>query len=115
ETCMTDSFSDIFFAGNRERLQSDTRAQLIVLSAHGVLQRSADTTFPFRQDSNFWYLTGIEEPDFLLVMTPDLTFLIAPRRDDHRDQGDGAIDKQQLRERSGIDMLYEHHEGWTKL
>ncbi len=112
---MTDYFTDSFFTGNRERLLSDTHAKLIVISANGLLQRSADTTFPFRQDSNFWYLTGVEEPDFLLVMTPEETFLIAPKRDDHRDQWDGAIDKSGIKDRSGIDRLYEHHEGWSKL
>lgn len=31
--------------------------------------RSNDTTYPFRQDSYFWYLTGFNEPDSVLVLT----------------------------------------------
>lgn len=112
---MTDIFTADFFSGNRERLQIHSKAKLIVLAANGLLQRSADTTFPFRQESNFWYLTGLSEPDFLLVMSEDVTFLIAPKRDDHRDQWDGALDKQAIRTTSGISDVFEHHEGWTKL
>ncbi|MEP4486370.1 MAG: Xaa-Pro aminopeptidase [Halioglobus sp.] len=32
--------------------------------------RSRDTGFPFRQDSDFYYLTGFEEPDAVLVLVP---------------------------------------------
>lgn len=112
---MTDIFTADFFTGNRERLQANTEAKLIVIAANGLLQRSADTTFPFRQESNFWYLTGLDEPDFVLVLSEDATFLIAPKRDDHRDLWDGAIDKRVIRSGSGIGEIYEHHEGWTRL
>ncbi|WP_111741967.1 Xaa-Pro aminopeptidase [Leminorella richardii] len=30
--------------------------------------RSADTEYPFRQDSDFWYLTGFNEPEAVLVL-----------------------------------------------
>lgn len=108
-------FTTEFFTGNRQRLQAELDAQLIVLSANGVLQRSADTTFPFRQDSNFWYLTGVEEPDFVLVIDGADAFFIAPRRDAHRDQWDGTIDKRAIKALSGITDIVEHHEGWNRL
>lgn len=112
---MTDLFTTDFFAGNRTRLQEELRSNLVVLTANGLVQRSADTTFPFRQDSNFWYLTGVNEPDYVLVMNGESTFLIEPKRGEHRDQWDGAVDKKALRERSGIAEILEHHAGWTRL
>ena len=33
-------------------------------------RRNRDTEFPFRQDSDFLYLTGFDEPDALLVLAP---------------------------------------------
>ena len=33
-------------------------------------QRSRDTEFPFRQDSDFYYLSGFEEPEAVLVLLP---------------------------------------------
>lgn len=112
---MTDIFSSDFFSGNRDKLQAELDSNLIVLSANGLMQRSADTTFAFRQDSNFWYLTGVDEPDFVLVLNGTGTFLIAPKRDSHRDQWDGAINKKAMREISGIDEIVEHHDGWNQL
>lgn len=32
--------------------------------------RSRDTYFRFRQDSDFWYLSGFDEPDALIVLVP---------------------------------------------
>lgn len=112
---MKEIFTAEFFTGNRLKLQQQLNSQLIVLTANGLLQRSADTTFPFRQDSNFWYLTGIREPDYLLVINGDSTFLIEPKRWEHRDQWDGKIDKKALRFISGIDEIEEFHAGWTRL
>lgn len=44
-----------------------------------------DYEYAFRQESNFWYLTGVDEPDFLFML--DLydgqSYLFIPRRDSH--------------------------------
>jgi len=112
---MTDYFTSNFFLCNRQKLLHNTQSSLIVLTANGLLQRSADTTYPFRQDSNFWYFTGIEEPDYVLVMGEQVTFLIAPKRAEHRDLWDGSVDKKALKHISGIMQIEEHHEGWVKL
>lgn len=108
-------FVSEFFSGNRQRLIEASKAELVIIAANGLLQRSADTTYPFRQDSNFWYLTGIEEPDFILVLMSDHAFLIAPPRPEHRDMWDGALDEKGMKELSGIKDIYEQHEGWNKL
>lgn len=45
--------------------------------------RSADTEFPFRQDSDFWYLTGFDHPDAIAVLStlkePEFTLFVQPR------------------------------------
>lgn len=44
-----------------------------------------DYEYAFRQESNFWYLTGVDEPDFLFML--DLydgqSYLFIPKRDSH--------------------------------
>ncbi len=43
----------------------------IALIASGqVSQRNNDVNYPYRQDSDFYYLTGFEEPDALAVFVP---------------------------------------------
>jgi Xaa-Pro aminopeptidase len=39
-----------------------------VILSNEILYKNADTEFTFRQDSNFWYLTGIDEPDSALFI-----------------------------------------------
>lgn len=41
---------------------------LLVLFGGEVLARNADTEYAFRQQSDFWYFTGINEPDAVYVL-----------------------------------------------
>jgi Xaa-Pro aminopeptidase len=112
---MNDIFGSEFFSGNRARLRElFTGTAPIVITAHGQLQRSGDTTFPFRQDSNFWYLTGIDEPDIILVIDKAKEYLIIPVREDKRALFDGAISIESLARRSGISTILDTKEGWKQ-
>ena len=41
---------------------------ILVLPAATERIRSRDTHYPYRQDSDFWYLSGFPEPDAVLVL-----------------------------------------------
>ncbi|WP_261842569.1 Xaa-Pro aminopeptidase [Aliamphritea ceti] len=57
------------FAERRQRLLSSLPAGSIALIPAATMQpRNSDVEFPFRQDSDFYYLTGFDEPDALLVL-----------------------------------------------
>src|SRR3990167_13148 len=112
---MQSYFSKEFFEGNRRRLKTLFIGKApIVITANGRLQRSGDTTFPFRQDSNFWYLTGINEPDFILVMDKDKEYLIAPKRSEAQGVMEGLLDLKPLNKISGLDIL-DNEIGWKQL
>src|SRR3954469_7935066 len=94
---MNEGFTSDFFAGNRERLrQLFTGTAPIVVTANGLLQRGGDSTYPFQQDANFWYLTGIDEPDIVLVIDKSKEYLIVPARGATRVAFDGSIDADDL-------------------
>lgn len=113
---MTSHFTSEFFAGNRTKLRTLFSGDApIVITANGTLQRSADTTYPFRQDSNFWYLTGINEPDVILVIDKDKEYLIVPARSASREAFDGQINHTELSAISGIQEIYDDKVGWQKL
>lgn len=113
---MESRFTSEFFAGNRRRLRElFTGTAPIVLSANGLMQRGSDSTFAFSQDASFWYLTGIDAPDILLVMERDKEYLIVPGRSASREAFDGAIDVEDLQHRSGIQTIYGSDEGWGQL
>ncbi len=113
---MGDYFTSDFFAGNRERLRKlFTGKAPIVLTAAGLLQRGSDNTYPFHQDSSFWYLTGIDKPDIILVMDKDKEYLILPQRTEVAEIFDGALEQEELRAVSGIAEMYDAKQGWKKL
>ena len=41
---------------------------VLILGGEVEKARNNDVNFEFRQDSVFWYLSGLEEPDALMVM-----------------------------------------------
>lgn len=118
-TSIKNTFPAAFFAANRSRLrevvQTDGHDVPIVVSANGLLQRNGDNTFQFAQDSNFWYLTGIELPDILLVIEETGEYLIVPGRGTSREAFDGAIDVVALTGRSGIANVLDEAAGWQRL
>ncbi len=59
------------FAHRRQQIVSQMHKKgpgLAIIPTSGELIRNRDTHHPFRFDSNFWYLTGFEEPDAVLVL-----------------------------------------------
>ncbi len=109
-------FDSSFFSGNRERLrQLFTGTAPIVITAHGQLQKSTDEAYPFHQERNFWYLTGIDVPDAVLVMDKGKEYLIVPEREAAREAFDGRIDHAALSRISGIQDVYADKDGWKQL
>ncbi|HEY5667558.1 MAG TPA: Xaa-Pro aminopeptidase [Candidatus Saccharimonadales bacterium] len=109
-------FDASFFAANRERLrQLFTGTAPIVITANGLLQQASDEPYPFHQDRNFWYLTGIDEPGIILVMDKGKEYLIVPPREIVREQFDGEVDFQAMSRISGIQTVLYEKEGWKQL
>ena len=42
---------------------------VVIVSTNREQKRNSDVCYPFRPDSNFWYLTGFEEPDAIAVFS----------------------------------------------
>jgi Xaa-Pro aminopeptidase len=66
---------------------------ILVLPAAPERIRSRDTHYPYRQDSDFLYLTGFQEPEAVLVLVPSRThgeaLLFCRERDPDREGWDG--------------------------
>jgi Xaa-Pro aminopeptidase len=113
---MEPHFSSKFFASNRHKLvELSATDGPIIMTANGLIQRGGDTTFAFDQDASFWYLTGISEPDIVLVIDNGHEYLIVPSRSASREAFDGAVNLRQLSSSSGIKDIYTYNEGWHKL
>ena len=109
-------FKASFFSQNREKLLSKLpEGAVVVLAAHSLMQRSRDTAYPFRQESNFWYLTGIQEPGCVLFLSRKESFVVAPQRSITHEIFDGAISPSELQAISGLDEIYPSRSGWRHL
>jgi Xaa-Pro aminopeptidase len=104
-----------FFIKNRKKIRSLAKSELLILSANGAMQRNSDVTFPFRQDSNFWYASGVEEPDVLLVMAGEEEYFITPSRSHVQEIMDEPVDVKKMKKVSGIDQILDHKRGWERL
>ncbi len=113
---MNVTFGVEFFAANRNRLRDlFTGTAPIVLTANGLMQRGGDSTYAFAQDASFWYLTGLDEPDLVLVIDRDKEYIIVPERTANREAFDGAITPEMITRVSGIQTVYGDKEGWEQL
>lgn len=75
-----------FFAGNRARLLQAMKAMgpgtLAVIKSMPVQPRNGDGDHEYRQDSDFYYLTGVEEENSVALLDGDTgkyTLLVQPR------------------------------------
>lgn len=113
---MRSLFTPDFFTRNRDKLRATLASDIpVVITGNGVMQRSGDEPSPFYQDSNFWYLTGLNGPDLTLVMTTQESYVIVPSRSSVREAFDGAHDIPAYAGRSGIMAFLNEADGWRRL
>ena len=58
------------FAARRARLLEALGGAAAVIPAAPLAVHHADCEWPFRQNSDFWYLTGFDEPDAVALLLP---------------------------------------------
>lgn len=60
------------FINNRKNLFKHLKPNsLVVLNANDIMPQNADGTMPFRQNSDLFYLSGIDQEETILVLYPD--------------------------------------------
>jgi len=110
------AFNQDFFKNNRKRLKQLLNSDdPVIVTGNGLIQRGADSSYPFVQDANFWYLTGIPDPDITLVIDGDREFIIVPIRGGSRVTFDGQIDQLLLKSKSGITDIVNEVNGWKRI
>ena len=99
------------FRARRERLLADVGGGVVVVASNAELTRSRDTEVPYRTNTDLYYLTGVEEPEALAVLTPHdpehrFTLFVRPR-DAERERWNGPrIGVEGAKERFGADAVY---------
>ena len=55
------------FEERREIFLEKLNGKAAIIPSSSLVRHHADCEYPFRQDSNFWYLTGFDEPDSIAL------------------------------------------------
>lgn len=84
------------YARRRRQLMSMVgEGALVILRSATARVRNSDVLYPFRQDSDFLYLSGFREPDAMLVLLPEgkggKSILFCRERDPAKEMWDGAM------------------------
>jgi Xaa-Pro aminopeptidase len=87
----------------------------IVISANGNVQRNGDIVQPYRQDSSFWYLTGIEIPGCLLVIDGDEEYIVANKPSKIQAFFEGDFEVRKYSDISGINDFEFDEDGEERL
>lgn len=65
-------FSQEFYSANRQKLkQQIDDNSLVLMQSADVMVKAGDATFVHKQDTNFYYYTGISYPDCSLLIVPN--------------------------------------------
>lgn len=106
-----------FHSLNRQKLIQATKGGLVVLSAYCAMQSSGDLSSKFVQESNFWYLTGINEPDWWLIIdgSRNKSWLVKPNISESHQIFDGSLPSAVASKIGGIDNVINQNEAMDML
>lgn len=102
------------FVTNRERLRRELRPNsLVILHANDILPTNADGTMAFRQNSDLFFLSGVDQEETILVLFPDAPdekhreMLFVRETNDLIKVWEGAkLTKEQATEVAGIEEVH---------
>ncbi|MGA0938339.1 MAG: aminopeptidase P N-terminal domain-containing protein, partial [Litorivicinaceae bacterium] len=102
-------FSLHVYQERRQRLKAlMPEKSLAIVAAAAEVIRNRDAEYPFRQSSDFWYLTGFTEPDAVLVIgpgQPDRLF-VRPKHPEQEVWTGRRMGPDHVKHRLGIDQGY---------
>lgn len=100
-----------FFISNRAKLTSELAVGVIVVGAYQAMQLTGDEAQPFRQEANFWYLTGIDRPDWQLIIDESgKSWLVMPKMSETTRIFIGGLSAESAQKISGVDAVISSSE-----
>lgn len=98
----------VFRSRIRKVQNSLQESEVLLLFAAPQRIRNRDVEYKFRQDSDYYYLTGIEEEDGILVLRRDYSAHFALPKDKEREIWTGIrLGKEEIRNRLQLDESFD--------
>ena len=106
-----------FFVRNRDHLRGLLKSNsMVILHANDIYPTNADGTLPFKQNSDLFYLTGVEQEETTLLLVPDAVdpkereVLFVKETNEHIAIWEGEkLTKEQARAATGIERVEWSH------
>src|SRR3954464_1814669 len=101
------------FISNRKRLVEELKDNsIVVINANDVMPTNSDGTLRFRQNSDLFYLTGVDQEETILAICPDFPdkkyreVLFLRETNEHIATWEGhKLTKEEARELTGIETV----------
>lgn len=106
-----------FHRQNQLQLATALKGGVAVLTAYTAMQRSNDSAFMFEQEANFWWLSGVEYPDWWIIIDGlrHKSWLVAPHISASHQIFDGSLSEQEAMQVSGVDGVLNYDEASAML
>ncbi len=100
-----------FARRRRQLMKINGEGSVTIIPSAATKRRNGDVDYPYRQDSDFYYLSGFSEPESVLVLVPGRdrgeSVMFCRERDPDREIWDGPMaGLEGVREHYGMDDAY---------
>lgn len=107
--------NEIHYELRRQKLLSSLEEGIVILSSASPQTRSSDTQYPYRQNSDFYYMCGFGEDNALLVLvkTKEITksiLFVEPYNEEHALWNGSRLGVERAKERFCVDEVHDIHE-----
>ena len=111
------SLDATFFTRNREAAIEKLKGSLLVVAGYTGMQQTNDMESRFVQEGNFWYLTGVEFPDWWLIIDSKRakSWLVEPDIDEMHRLFTESLDSEDAKKRSGISDVLSRDQAMSML
>jgi Xaa-Pro aminopeptidase len=114
------SINKELFISNRKKLLKELKPHsLVALNANDIMPTNSDGTMRFRQNSDLFYLTGVDQEETILVLCPDFPdkkyreVLFLRETNEHIATWEGhKLTKEEARDLTGIETVLWLSEFW---
>jgi Xaa-Pro aminopeptidase len=91
----------------RQKLHETLNGEPAVFTAFSAMQQTNDSAGPFMQESSFFWLTGLTEPEWKLVLLDKKSLLVSPVKSDIHRIFDGGLSAGEATRISGVDEVID--------
>ncbi len=111
------SLDSTFFTYNRERAMEKLQGGLLVIAGYTGMQWTNDEEVKFKQEGNFWYLTGIEFADWWLIVDAKRgkSWLVEPDIDEQHRLFTESLNADSAKHVSGIADIISRDQAMSML